>query len=61
MSKREIWCDACLGDRGFEVVTGHDPNGPVTRWDNCAACDGKGVVVVEFEPITIEDLDHAGN
>jgi DnaJ-class molecular chaperone len=54
---RVMTCPECNGDGGGEIVTGHDPQGPITQWQRCGHCDGKGQIEQEVEPITLEDLD----
>ena len=48
---RIVTCSDCGGDGG-----GYE--GGNERWIKCQACEGKGEVETEFEPITMEDLDH---
>lgn len=53
---RTVRCDRCGGDGGWDDVVSRDPNGPVWRWFECAACDGFGEVDIEFRVIEMEDL-----
>ena len=53
-------CPDCNGDGGFESrphsynpVTGE----PITQWQKCLACDGKGEVETEYECRTLEDVE----
>ena len=53
-----IACPACGGECQFEYLTGYDPrDGSPTGWiEPCGFCKGKGEVVVDMTPITLEDL-----
>lgn len=53
---RQFTCGLCNGDGGWDHVTGHDPQGPVWRWQTCDGCEGRGKIEVESEPVTMEDL-----
>lgn len=50
-------CFDCGGDGGWEVVDGpdHVRGGAITHWSECRACDGKGEVIVELEPVEADD------
>jgi hypothetical protein len=56
---RIITCPDCLGDGGWEILTGMDDrNGePRGYWRGCEACEGCGEIEVEVEVVTAEDLD----
>lgn len=57
MCSRTIVCEECGGDREFDIVVGHDPDGAVWRSVRCAGCNGKGEYEIELEPITQSDLE----
>ena len=53
-------CPDCNGDGGFESrphsynpVTGE----PITHWQKCGTCGGKGEVETEHECRTLEDME----
>lgn len=49
---RIIACSCCGGDGGgFE--------GGNERWIRCTACDGKGEVETELEPVSLEEMEDA--
>lgn len=53
-------CPDCNGDGGFES-TPHSYNPvtgePITYWQHCRMCGGKGEVETEYECRTLEDLE----
>jgi len=46
-------CECCGGDGGFA-------EGPSYRWVECRACEGSGLVEVEYEPCTMEEINANG-
>jgi hypothetical protein len=55
---RIITCEACGGDRGWDVPYDIDRvhGGCLTRWVECRYCDEHGEEEIEVEPITEDDL-----
>lgn len=55
---REMPCEACGGDGGFSVPIGIDRrDGSLReRVEACEACEGTGFILVEFEPVTEEEV-----
>lgn len=50
-------CPECGGDGGWDVPHGvnyHDGS-PLTHWQKCLGCGGKGEVEIETQPMTLED------
>lgn len=56
--EREIVCEVCNGDGGFDQQAGIDRvTGALhEKWVTCIHCGGLGLVTVTVEPITMEDL-----
>lgn len=56
---REMPCDRCGGDGGFDYPESHDPFRDSIRygWQVCRACGGNRTTAVEFFPIELEDLE----
>lgn len=49
-------CDACGGDRGFcdtYIDRSHEVR---SDWYRCDYCDGTGFLLIDAEPIQMEDL-----
>lgn len=58
MTERQVTCEECGGDGGFDVPTGqydHNDGSLYTRWDQCRNCNGDGWYVVDDEAMTMED------
>lgn len=50
-------CDACGGDGGFDdtyIGRDHEVH---SDWTRCNHCDGKGFILIDAEPIEMEDLE----
>jgi len=60
---REIGCEFCdggwveVGGHGYDHITGAQ----LTHSLRCLTCHGTGRQTVVVEPISMEDLDYAGN
>jgi hypothetical protein len=52
---RLVECPSCHGAGDIEY--GH-PNAPYPNWaERCRDCDATGLVEIDDEPITVDDLD----
>lgn len=58
MNCREMPCETCGGDGGWSVPTGIDyRDGSLIERDvACEACEGTGLIWIELEPVTEEDI-----
>jgi hypothetical protein len=56
---REMPCSKCGGDGGFSVPIGidHRDGSLRERIQACEACEGTGMIVVELEPVSLEDIE----
>lgn len=57
MTERQVQCEECGGDGGWDVPYDYDPRDGAqrTHWRECGSCNGDGWYVVEDEPLTLED------
>lgn len=55
---REVSCSKCGGDGGWSVPIGidHLDGSLLERVEACEACEATGLVFVEMEPVTEEEI-----
>lgn len=54
---RIMLCPTCGSEGVLIFARGNDPDNE--RYEECPECEGSGDVLVEVEPITMEDLEAA--
>lgn len=50
-------CDACGGDGGFDDTYIDRSHEVRSDWSPCDHCDGEGFVLIDAEPIEMDDLE----